>query len=234
MSVIWIDPLKLAAIASGFGITYVSGTSTTNNTSDPQTFAGMAIGDAASDRIIIAWLHIASGTSMGAAPTSVTIGGVSATRRVDISGDGYTRLCCYTATIPTGTTANVVIDYSSRGSTNMTAVHLYRMVGQASETPHDTATSGGSTNTHSTTIDIPAGGYLIEAVSTSRGPTYYNGGSSGNAYYASAQTGLTIGVTYTTGAATFTISGAGDDNRSSADGISAIYRSAYGAISYGP
>lgn len=87
-----------------------NGVSGTDGTS--YTFAAQAIGAAAANRrAIVAFGYAATGTPL---PSSVTIGGVAATLDAD-SGAlvGNRRVAIYSAIVPTGTTADVVLTFPS-------------------------------------------------------------------------------------------------------------------------
>ena len=80
-------------------------------TSNPTTFNDCAIGSASADRMVIVSVYGATES----ASVTMTIGGVSASLLAEIESNLY-KLGIYSAMVPTGTTANIVI--SDGGSFN--------------------------------------------------------------------------------------------------------------------
>lgn len=139
----------------------------TNGTSTV-TISAMAIGAAAADRlvfIVLGWFDL--GAAIQANPTSVTIGGITATQAVvSNTGGVFTpALYEYWAAVPTGTTANVVVNFSANADTSdYIGVSVYRVVGANTSTPVSaTATTNTTSPTQavSTSITVPANGALI-------------------------------------------------------------------------
>lgn len=145
----------------------------TNDTSDSTTytFASQNLGTAATDRVIVVGI---GARKAGAATTisSVTIGGVSATiiqvsnsdTNSDIAGIAY-------ATVPTGTTGDIVVTFGS-GMVRC-AIQAYRAVGLASTTPYDSGTSTASDPTFN--LDIPVGFAVATALSNSESSCTWTG-----------------------------------------------------------
>ncbi|MPY72880.1 MAG: hypothetical protein GEU87_01335 [Alphaproteobacteria bacterium] len=127
------------------------------------TFAAKAIGAADAGRVVAVSIHGRTGTS-GKTILSVTIGGVAATQRVFAEGGpGTVRNQCavWTANVPTGTTADVVVTWSAEVVT--CAITVYRLE-ISSETPTDTATDILDTAEVLTlNLDVAAGGIIIAA-----------------------------------------------------------------------
>lgn len=99
------------------------------------THAGMAFGTENPRRHIL----VALGHSSVAAPTDVTIGGISATLlAAAVSGFQSVRASIYIAAVPTGTSGTVQITAASQGPS---AVALYSIVNLRSTTPTATAIS---------------------------------------------------------------------------------------------
>jgi len=117
------------------------------------TFSAMAIGAAAADRLVIAVVasHDSADTA-GEAPTSVTIGGVTATLHVHAVGtgtnEGSVTIC--SAIVPTGTTADVVATWAA--ARVRAGAGLYTLANYAGATP--VATNQNTATVDSTTIAI--------------------------------------------------------------------------------
>lgn len=126
------------------------------------TFTGMTIGAAASDRWVIAAMHLEHADAN--IITSVTIGGVSATRlygALSLSIDGI-RFEFWAANVPTGTTATVVA--TTPGTFYEGSCATYYCAGEP--TFHDGASDIVYTgSTFSVAINVPDGGAVIAAVS---------------------------------------------------------------------
>ena len=167
------SPLKKAVVTGSFASS--DGRGVAPNASS-FTFSGVALGTAASNRhIVIAAL---TATASGADANSVTVGGVSASLVVRASGGDNSRAELWIASVPSGTTGDVVITWST--AKDRCGYAAWAMYG-ANASAHDTATDADTTP--SFTIDVPAGGYLIAAAT----PTI----SGGSAVATATWTGVT-------------------------------------------
>lgn len=138
-----VFPVKILAAVS---LTYTdNATDATNLTT--YTFAGMDFGAASSDRIMVAAI-IGGGTA--ATISSVTIGGVSASRVVQANNSNSNSAEIWTAAVPTGTSGDVVVVWST--GIARSGASLYRMTG-AESTVIDTDTTG-ATNGLSAQFDL--------------------------------------------------------------------------------
>jgi len=187
----------------------VSGTIT-----DEYTFAGKDIGAVASDRVIAVGVGTSSGTN-AAVISSVTIGGISATKAISSNAEENSLSDIWYATVPTGTTATVVVTYTleqQRCGIGVWAV--YNSSGAPTATAEDNQDIADASAVTSTTINVPAnGGVLAYACGVSGGVltftlagvtedfdeniasiVYHTGGAEN---YASAQVGLTVSCTAT-------------------------------------
>ena len=129
------------------------------------TFSGKALGVAWSNRKIVVAV---SGEETGAARTisSVTVGGVSATVVVSANAGGNTNLAAlYVATVPTGTTGDIVVTWS--GGVNTCAVDVYRLINSKSTAnATGTDTTVGASEEETASIYVPGGGVAIAAWTT--------------------------------------------------------------------
>lgn len=138
-------------------VTYLSFQSSTSNASQ-YTFNSVAIGNAAADRLVV----VSPGASSTQHVTAVTIGGVSATAHTDTSG-GDPSCEIWSATVPTGTTAQIVVTLS--GSANRMGMGVWTITDLNSATPIDSdKVQGGSTNaSRSLTVNVEEDGVVIVA-----------------------------------------------------------------------
>lgn len=193
---------------------FLQATSSTTNAAT-YTFSSQNLGTADSARKIIVAVEARINSST---PTfdSATIGGVSASiAKSAFRTNGTTSSICalIVADVPTGTTGDVVVNYSA--SCDRCAIQMYRAVGVDSSTPTDTAeaTTGDDPTT---SIDVPAGGFAIAcAIMNNTGssqitwtgltedhesaPESSSVVGSASDEFASAQTAMTVTTTWSTG-----------------------------------
>jgi len=144
-------PASAAVVTGSFAS---SGVTSLESNATSFTFSGVDLGTAASNRhIVIAAVTAAGSASNGA---SVTVGGASASLVIRASGADNTRAELWIASLPSGTTGDVVIVWSV--AKDRCGYAAWAMYG-ANATASDTATD--SDTTPSFTIDVPANGYLI-------------------------------------------------------------------------
>lgn len=123
--------------ASGKVLTYQTSTSDSTNLTT-YTFASQAIGTAASDRYVIVGV---AGSNTASEPSSVTIGGVSATKAVGTAGGNHSA-GLWVANVPSGSTASIVVVWP--GAIDRCAIGVWSATGLSSVTPTNTATSNAS------------------------------------------------------------------------------------------
>lgn len=155
-----------AVAAGGKVLTYqTNATDPTNATS--WTFTAQAIGTAAADRYVIVGVGISNNASE---PTSVTVGGVSATKVVGTAGGAH---CAglWVALVTGGTTADIVVNAS--GTTDRCAIGVWSATGLLSVTPNNTATSNAATG--SCTVTTLAGGFAISFCHLGYGTVTWSG-----------------------------------------------------------
>lgn len=124
----------------------------------PITYAAMAFGTASANRILIA--IFANRSNATGTPSSVTIGGITATA---ISGaaavlSGNIESYAYYAAVPTGTSGDVVVTYA--GASLRSGCAVYSIIGGASSPNGSTSNSTAATSL-STTLTVPSGGASI-------------------------------------------------------------------------
>lgn len=144
----------------------------TNGATSSRTYTAMDLGTAASDRRII--VGVGSRAASAITVTSVTVQGISATQIVAVA-NGNTNADIWLASVPTGTTGDVVITFSASSARQGCAV--WSMTGASSGTAHDTGSSTAANPTD--TINCPANGAIVGFV--------FNGTNSGT----STWTGIT-------------------------------------------
>lgn len=171
------------------------------------TYSALSFGVADVNRVIVVQICNRA-TATGATVASVTIGGISATQvsgaLADTGGAGLFATDIWQATVPTGTSGNVVVTYTN--SSTRSAVDLYRIVtatktATAAVSAQNAATAAGLT---SPSITVPVGGVAISMFG-SRGP-----GTANDVTWTNATkdfTAIQFGASATASAATTTASG---------------------------
>jgi len=153
--------LFLPSSAFAGTLTFLQSTGdSTNNTT--YTFSGQNLGTASADRVIIVKV---SGSNTGGANTvsSVTVGGITATAVKELSflsSAHYVGL--FIASVPTGTTGNVVVTFGSGFA--RAGIALWAGTGLSSNTPTATnsaSTADGANPAPSTTVNVSADGFVI-------------------------------------------------------------------------
>ena len=152
---------RLIIIDSGPAVlTYVTHLEQAGGTST-QTFTSASIGTAAADRLVIVGIVIGkdAGTWSANPVSSVTIGGISATQvgsQILCEGTTTAALSMFAATVPTGTTANIVLSLAANGVADIV---IWNATGLSSTTASDTKSDNATPFTQSLTV--PTGGFGI-------------------------------------------------------------------------
>lgn len=148
---IWPNP---ASVSLGWTITPL--TAVSGSFTSASSTAGYGLSTAAANRYI--FLGIVYGTNTGD-PTSVTIGGVTATLLA--KGSNGSRTCAiYVAAVPTGATGTVTIGASNNGHTVAYTFFCWAVYGAVNTTPKAfNAASGGLAN--GTTANSQNGGAVF-------------------------------------------------------------------------
>lgn len=156
-SAYWQSRLQIST-ASAVVLTYDSQNSASPAASS-YTFTAQAIGTASSDRFVIVGISV--GSSTGSTLTSVTIGGVTASLLKGASPGSGAEVDLWGATVPTGTTGNIVITF---GYTAVTvSISVWDIKGLNSTTPTNTYNASGA-NPLIVSADVSAGGVAIGMV----------------------------------------------------------------------
>lgn len=152
---------RVAPAAPGGGFTFQGGKSGIGDGTATHTAQALDFGAAAANRVLVA--AISTRVSSGRSVTGVTIGGVAATIDV-VSGTWPTALIAR-ATVPTGTSGDVVLTYSGNEFGPIRCA-LYRTVGAVTKTDGQQAYNSGGT-VHTVTLAPAAGNSLIAVAGTS-------------------------------------------------------------------
>jgi len=149
-------------------------TQTSGTTSTNYTFSSQAIGTATSDRIVIVAVHL---LNTGATGSSMTVGGISATRQVRSQrGTGTSEI--WTAAVPTGTTATIVVNGSA--ASDRCGIIVWTATGLLSGTAVGTGTNTSSSSPHATAAFATSnGGFVIMTSCDNGSPTYTESVSGG-------------------------------------------------------
>lgn len=185
-------------VPSSFGMSFLQTELAVGSANTTHTFSNVNFGVEDANRWIFVTVHDGDGNI----PTSVTIGGVTATAAIT-NGTNYQTCCIYYAKVPTGGSGNVVVTSSS----NEKSIGVWRVVTEATNPVADSAfyAEGGS----NATVNIPTGGAAIAtncydnasgSIDTGTQRYAHDGGTSENVYG---------NDTVTTG--TITFNGSGSD-----------------------
>jgi len=141
--------LGIFAIGVNFELDFRT-TSAATGTLNPHTFSNIDIGEPSNNRYVFISTHCGSGNS----PSSVTIGGVSATAAIT-NGTSFMTCDIWYAKVTTGTTADIVVTSTD----DEKAIGVWRVITVASNPISDSAfyTEGGT----NATVTIPTGSAAI-------------------------------------------------------------------------
>lgn len=132
-------------------VTWTDSASSASATS-PHTFTSRAIGTALATREV--FVAVYNGTT-----SAVTVGGISASL---VASAASSTLTLWRASVPTGTTADIVVTFTGGGGRLL--ISVWAAYNLTSTTPFGTASyfaSSTPATNHSTTIDTAGGGILI-------------------------------------------------------------------------
>jgi hypothetical protein len=158
---------------SGPTLTYIGTTELTSD-SDTYTFTNHDIGQPAADRLVIV-VATEDATDANPAFTSITIGGVAATKHVeqDEGGSSGTNVAIASRLVAAGTTATIVLNTANPGS--HASISVYTLTGYQSATPVDTGgtSSSGSGAGSVALTTLPGDAIVAGVINTSlANPTY--------------------------------------------------------------
>jgi len=152
-------PMMLSvASATAVSYSYRTKASSTANASS-YTFSSLDINSAAADRHVHVAVHYGDSSSLPSI-TSVTIGGITAVANKTSTGSPASLVAIYTAAVPTGTTANVVLTLS--GSPDQAGVGVWVSYGLSSTAAY--ATGNSTADPATATIATVNGGFCIAAI----------------------------------------------------------------------
>ena len=200
-------------------LTYITQAANTT-TSAQYTYSGLSFGAASSDRrIIVSAVGRKGGTGLDV--TSVTVAGITATllvKSIEESDNNSQFSVLYMASVPSGTSGDVVIDLNT--SALRSSVAVYSLTGFEQPQVFDTSTTGSTTQETATLVDVKENSYVISGV--------MNGASASNPRWNTGQTTQDFGIQFQTngyhsGASAFFTSAATD--------IASIFRTDNNAIS---
>lgn len=143
--------------------TYIGGTGSAAD-SNTYTFSTFAIGPALAGRKIAVAVSGRESGGGGVTLDSATIGGVSATINVQVTNSGNLQAIII-ASVPTGTTADIVVNFSS--TMGNADIDVYYVTGVGSNTATDTGTSTANVGTYD--LDVVAGGIAIAMMKNDNG-----------------------------------------------------------------
>ena len=140
-------------------------------TGDTHTFSGVSLGAEAADRLIfVATTNVPASNDR---VISVTVAGGATTRAGSLSTSNARM---WWAAVPTGTTGDIVLTFTTSAEDEAFSIHVYRVIGANTTTPvSDTAEEIENTTDAniSGVIDVPTDGALIAVC---RGDIVFDGG----------------------------------------------------------
>lgn len=149
-----------------FSASYIT-SATVGSTSSSYTFNSVNIGAASAQRTVVIAVSWNAGAS-GRLLNSATIGGVSATLLQTSSAAGFERSAIIYASVPSGTTANVVLNFNGT-ITNGIAIGVFRLLNVTTVTSPVFDAHNNTTTTYTTNISVNAGDYVISALGVGNG-----------------------------------------------------------------
>jgi len=157
-----------------FANTGILGSNTANDSSTTGsdtifTFSDQALGDADSTRVIAVAVGMGTGDANPRTIDSVTVGGADLTKRVGAvasnAGVENFRSEIWSAAIPTGATADIVVTMSGTiGSNRGVAISVHRLIGNVSAAPDATASDNdddGTTDPLAVSVNTQINGYVV-------------------------------------------------------------------------
>lgn len=152
MVALFSPPPFMRANASGVVVSFCSNAQSASDLAT-YTFSSLNIGAPSATRYVVVGLTCQVGAG---ANLTLSIGGISATQLVSSVGSGV-RAVIFIAKVPTGTSANIVVNSSVGAST--CAVCVWSLEGLLSPTPTSTGTA--SSSGASSSLTAVAGGVVI-------------------------------------------------------------------------
>ena len=174
-------PSGAISMSNGYGKSNFTGaylqSANTNAQQTVYTYSAQNLGAAASSRMIVVAVMA---TTTVTAVSSCTIGGISATKikeQVATVSGHYQLATIYAAMVPSGTTGDVVVNFSQ--NQYACAISVYRITGRTTAAAY--ATAGAATaSPYSTTIEVPGPGFVIacNSVNNAAASTVWSAGVS--------------------------------------------------------
>jgi hypothetical protein len=150
--------LSVGSAPATAAITYVSSNSNESNLTT-YTFSAQSIGTAAADRFVIVGCYAPRNTST-CTITDVTIGGITATQLVQSKdASAFSDFAIYGASVPTGTTADVVVTLSA--APDRFGIDVFAATALSSTTPTATQTDNTASVNLSKSITVQANGFIL-------------------------------------------------------------------------
>ena len=126
------------------------------------TFSSENIGATGTGRLIIVGVYAFAGAS-GRTLTSATIGGVTATVLTAATGPNSLIGAVIAAKVPTGTSADIVVNFS--GAMDRCGIMTYRALNVSSATPSSSDTDNAGGTSPSTSVTAGAGTITVSSLS---------------------------------------------------------------------
>lgn len=141
--------------SSGPNLSYI-GTHVDENATQTRTYSNVSIGTAASDRLVVVCVMAGGGSD---APTSITVGGNSATIHAQGEASYWQNATVASLTVTSGTTATIAVTLGSPDG-GPCVISVYTITGLGSTTPQDTDANGG-VDPINLQVNVPSGALVI-------------------------------------------------------------------------
>jgi hypothetical protein len=201
-------------------ISYITSASSTSDLTT-YTFSSVSFGNANDTRRIFVCLTTQGGGS--GTVTSLTVGGVSAEKLYG-EPSAAIRMEVWVAAVPTGTTGNIVVNWSTTKS--YTDIHVYRAINLLTNTPTSTIFVSTTSNPVSLAMDLAVNdpGFVLSSVMTRANVdvTWTNATEGADAFYDGGVRHATASQNIIPTSSTYTVTAAGG-NSQPAYGVSFYY-----------
>lgn len=150
--------ITVTDVATPLSITY-GGRATDETDRTTYTFAGLPVGSPATSRVVVVCVTASTGAA-NRTTAALSVGGVAATKLVEdifTGGTSYSLCAIYSAVVPVGSSADVVVTFSN-GSVYRAFVSTYYFYGPSNAAY---ATAIDRSNPVSVNLSVPSGGVVI-------------------------------------------------------------------------
>ena len=156
--------LRAAATKGGYPVNFITTASSAVNLTN-YTFNSVDFGDEDANREVFVLVTYGSFALSARALNSMTIGGITATKAAN-AADAISGAACFYATVPTGTSGSVTLNFS--GGVLRCAISVFNVINRPNISSQETAVShisAGSGESISITDTVPNNGFSLGMLS---------------------------------------------------------------------